>query len=296
MRTLHHREFCAASLAEAKAGRLVSLCLPARNEAATVGPIVERAQAALVGGAGLVDEILVLDDHSTDDTAAVARAAGARVVAAADVLSAYGTGHGKGEALWKSLYAAHGDLVVWCDADVVDFAPHFVVGLLGPLLSGTTVDFVKGCYERPGGDGRGGSTGGRVTELLARPLLSLLFPRLASLRQPLAGEYAGRRELLEQLPFVEGYGVDIGLLIDVAARVGAGAIAEVDLGVRVHRNRPLHELAPQAREILAVAIGRAGQHMPGGTVQAGRGLGPTVGAVAQRPALVTVPSYRRRSA
>lgn len=299
LRTFQHSEFDAATLAGAKAGRLVSLCLPARNEAATVGLIVESVHAALVAKVGLVDEILVLDDHSTDDTAAVAHAAGARVVAAADVLSAYGPGPGKGEALWKSLYAAHGDLILWCDADVIGFAPHFVVGLLGPLLSESTVDFVKARYERPAEHGRGG---GRVTELVARPLLATLFPHLATLRQPLAGEFAGRREVLEHLPFVEGYGVDLALVIDVAERFGAGVIAEVDLGVRIHRNRPLHELAPQAAQILDVALQRAGQHavatqptLAGNRPGRDR-LAPLVTGVPQRPPLVTVPGYRRRSA
>ncbi len=294
LRTFRHGQFSAATLAGAKDGRTVSLCLPARDEAGTVGPIVARTRTALVERTGLVDEILVLDDHSADDTAAVARAAGARVVAAADVLSSHGAGHGKGEALWKSLHAAEGDLIVWCDADVVDFEPHFVVGLLGPLLSDRSVEFVKGCYERPGSDG---GTGGRVTELVARPLLALLFPELAAIRQPLAGEYAGRRELLEQVPFVEGYGVDLGLLIDIAERFGPGVLAEVDLGVRVHRNRPLGELAPQAAEILRMVLQRAGRRRgAAGDHAVGPGGIPPARHVPQRPPLVTVAGYRRRSA
>jgi glucosyl-3-phosphoglycerate synthase len=157
--------------------------------------------------------------------------------------------------MWKSLFAATGDLVAWCDADIVDFRSHFVVGLLGPLLTEPAVGFVKGCYERPVDPG---DKGGRVTELVARPLLSLLFPQLASIEQPLSGEYAGRRHLLEQLPFVSGYGVDLGLLIDAAARCGLDGIVQVDLGQRRHRNRPLDELSPQALAIMQVALRRAG--------------------------------------
>ncbi len=174
IRTFDAAEFDAAELARRKDGQRISLCLPARDEASTVGSIVDVVRRELVERVPLVDELLVIDDHSTDRTAAVARAAGAQVISAADVLPRYGGGHGKGEALWKSLFASDGDIVVWCDADVRDFDPAYVVGLAGPLLSRPELGFVKGFYDRPLRDGQDG--GGRVTELVARPALALLVP------------------------------------------------------------------------------------------------------------------------
>jgi len=253
--TFNYRDFDPEALVEAKGAHTVSVCIPARNEAPTVGQVVGELRRQLVDRVGLVDEVVVVDDHSTDRTAAVAAQAGARVVAAADVLPEVAGGHGKGEAMWRSVHAARGDLIVWCDADVTDFGSWFVSGLVGPLLTDPGIAFVKGFYDRPLITGVGG---GRVTELVARPLLATLFPHLASIRQPLSGEYAGRRSLLERLPFVRGYGVDFGLLIDVAASVGVHAIAQVDLGTRRHRNRHLDELGPQALAVLQAALDRAG--------------------------------------
>lgn len=241
-------EYAAADLAARKAGRTVTVCLPARDEAATVGGIVGIVRSALCEDHGLVDEIVVVDDASSDDTAAVARAAGARVVDSG--------GLGKGDAMQAGLAAAAGDIVVYCDADVRPFRAGFVVGLLGPLLTDDAVGFVKGFYERPF-DGRDGE-GGRVTELVAKPLLRVLAPAVAGFAQPLAGEYAARRSVLEQVPFVRGYGVDIALLLDVAARFGLASMAQVDLGHRAHRNRPLAELGPQAEAILRTVLARAG--------------------------------------
>ncbi|CAN5665447.1 glucosyl-3-phosphoglycerate synthase [soil metagenome] len=295
-RIYDHRDFDLAALVAAKGSRTISVCLPARDEAGTVGPIVSAIRRHLVDDAGLVDEILVVDDHSGDDTASVASAAGARVVDAPSLLGECGAGHGKGEALWKSLFAAEGDVIAWCDADIRDFDPRFVVGLVGPLVTHDDIALVKGCYERPLDEGAGG---GRVTELVARPLLSLLFPHLAGIVQPLAGEYAGRREVLEQLPFVEGYGVDLGLLIDVAARFGAARIAQVDLGTRRHRNRSLDELGPQALAVLQVALGRAGADVAtvaDAVTLLRPGREPLEVAVGERPPLVEVASYRRRTA
>ncbi|MBK9180291.1 MAG: glucosyl-3-phosphoglycerate synthase [Acidimicrobiales bacterium] len=295
-RSFHHGQFDPAALAEAKRGRVVSVCLPARDEEATVGTIVAAIREALVDRVGLVDEILVVDDASRDDTVAVAAAAGATVVEASDVLPELGPGSGKGEALWKSVHAARGELIAWCDADVTNFDSQFVVGLLGPLLTVPEIGFVKGYYERPVGEGR--AEGGRVTELVARPLISLLFPHLAGIVQPLSGEYAGRREVLERLPFVEGYGVDLGLLVDVADRFGVDAIAQVDLGVRIHRNRPLVELSPQALAVLHTALRRAGlaRTDPAGAALLRPGADPLVVGTDERPPLVGVPAYRRRSA
>ena len=267
-----------------KGATSVSLCLPARNEATTVGAIVTLVMDHLVRRHQLVDEVVVVDDGSIDDTAAVARRAGARVVAAADVLAEYGPAPGKGRALWKSLVVSRGDLVVWCDADIVNFDPHFVTSLLGPLLSDPSVDFVKGCYRR---DLHGRpDEGGRVTELVARPLLARFFPHLSGFRQPLSGEYAGRRSLLERLPFAVGYGVDIGLLVDVHALVGVGAMAQVDLGHRSHRNRSLQELTVHAEAVLATVLARAG------VVPPSSGPAPP----RWRPPLVDLPAYRNRPA
>jgi glucosyl-3-phosphoglycerate synthase len=293
LRTFHHAEFDAAALAAGRGDVTVSVCLPARNEEATVAAIVERVRVELVERVALVDEIVVLDDHSTDATAERARAAGARVVSAARVLPEFGPGHGKGEALWKSLFVARGEIVVWCDADVRDFSPAFVVGLVGPLLRFPDLAFVKGFYERPAADGVGG---GRVTELVARPAISLLFPELAAVVQPLSGEYAGRRSVLEQLPFVQGYGVDLGLLVDVVDRFGIEALAQTDLGVRVHRNRSLDELAPQAMQVLQTALRRAAPGLVGPDARLARpGREPLVVEAGERPPLAEVRAGRRVS-
>jgi glucosyl-3-phosphoglycerate synthase len=270
-------------------GLHVSVCLPARNEAATVGGIVEAVRATLVDGAGLVDEVLVLDDGSSDGTAAAAAAAGGQVYRVDAVLPELPDGAGKGNALWKSLYVSTGDLVCFVDADVRNFGPHFVTHLLRPLLLEPGVGFVKGHYERPlHGDPRGG---GRVTELVARPLLQVLFPGLAGIRQPLSGEYAARREVLEVLPFAEGWGVELGLLIDVADRFGVDAIAEADLGVREHRNRALDELAPQALAVLLTGLRRAGVAPVDVSGVPGADAPPPV---RERPPMISVPAYRAK--
>jgi len=247
-----------SALADAKRalGVRVSVALPARNEEPTVGHIVASVRRTLVERTQLVDEVVVLDDGSTDATAEAARWEGARVTAVEDVLPDLPPGSGKGNALWKSLFVAEGDLIVWCDADVLNFGPHFVTRLLEPLLTDPEIGFVKSYYRRPLLSEPVG--GGRVTELMARPLLCSLFPHLAHFVQPLSGEYAGRRALLEEVPFVMGYGVELGLLFDLAERFGLDAIVQRDLGVREHRNRPLDELAPQAMAILLTALRRAG--------------------------------------
>ena len=293
LRRFHHRDFRAEDLVATKAGRFVTVCLPARDEEATVGPIVATIRRELVDRIPLVDEILVVDDGSTDRTAAVAADEGATVVAAADVLPGCGPGGGKGEALWKAVGAAKGELLVFCDADVRHFDAAFVTGLLGPLLTVPEVGFVKGFYERPLAGVVG--EGGRVTELVARPLLALLFPHLADVVQPLAGEFAGRREVLEQVPFVQDYGVDLGLLVDIAALAGVEALAQVDLGTRTHRNRPLAELAPQAAAVLCAALERAGVTAGDRPPVLVRPDAPSQPIVAgERPPIIEVPEYRAR--
>jgi glucosyl-3-phosphoglycerate synthase len=250
--TFAAQDFRAEALLGAKGGRRISVCLPARNEEATVGSIVARVRSSLVEAVPLVDEVLVVDDGSDDATGAEARAAGARVLRRGPEDGV----PGKGQALRRAVEEATGDVLVFLDADVRNFADHFVVGLLGPVLTEPGLALVKATYRRPlaGSDG----PGGRVTELVARPLLARLFPELAGVTQPLAGECAAPRSVLESVPFADGYGVEVGLLIDVAARCGPGALAQVDLGERVHRNRPLDELAPQAAAIIDVVLDRAG--------------------------------------
>jgi glucosyl-3-phosphoglycerate synthase len=297
LRSYDSRDFPADAVVAAKRGRRVSLCLPARNEESTVGGIVARVLAELVVAHRVVDELVVIDDGSTDRTAAVAAAAGARVVHAASVLPDHATGPGKGQALWKGVHVTSGDLVAFCDSDVSDFDPGFVLGLVGPLLADDDISFVKGFYERPV-DGRPGE-GGRVTELTARPLISMLFPHLASLVQPLAGECAARREVLEAVPFVGGYGVDLGLLIDVTGRFGAAGVVQCDLGVRVHRNRSLGELSAQAVAIVQVALERSGWRegdgLPWTTVLQRPGGQRVPVTMVEHPPLVEV-TGRRKSA
>lgn len=287
VRTYLAADFADAELVAAKGATTVSVCIPARNEERTIGAIVGTIHDRLVAELGLVDEIVVVDDHSSDRTGEVAAAAGARVVRAAEVLVEHGRGNGKGQALWKSLHASTGDLVIWCDADVEAFDPCFITGLLGPLLTEPSLAFVKGFYERPiDGQARGG---GRVTELVARPLLTLLFPELASVVQPLSGEYGGRREVLEQVPFVEHYGVDIALLIDISRLVGVERLAQVDLGRRVHRNRVLHELSPMAAQVLQAALRRAVPDLvPDHAVMTPPEMDPVEITYRERPALASL--------
>lgn len=246
-----------AELEAAKAGRTVSVVLPALNEEETVASVVETI-VPLLGG--LVDELIVLDSGSTDDTEIRAVAAGARVVTREQALPEVEPQPGKGEVLWRSLAATTGDLVVFVDSDLIDPDPMFVPKLLGPLLTVDGVHLVKGFYRRPlkvsGSEDANG--GGRVTELVARPLLASLRPELTCLLQPLGGEYAGTRELLTAVPFAPAYGVEIGLLIDTYDRLGLDAIAQVNLGVRTHRNRPLTELASMSRQVIATLLSRCG--------------------------------------
>ena len=246
-----------AELEAAKRGRTISVVLPALNEAPTVGSVIDTITPML---GGLVDELIVLDSGSTDETEACARAAGARVIRREEALPEVPPQPGKGEALWRSLAATSGDIVVFIDSDLIDPDPMFVPRLVGPLLTEEGIHLVRGFYRRPlkVGDGEDANGGGRVTELVARPLLAALRPELGYVLQPLGVEYAGTRELLTSVPFAPGYGVEIGILIDTYDRLGLGAIAQVNLGVRTHRNRPLSELGPMSRQIIATLLTRCG--------------------------------------
>jgi glucosyl-3-phosphoglycerate synthase len=252
VRTFDVRQWDVETALEAKGSTTVSMCIPCRNEVATIGSLVRHIRTHLIDRHGLVDELIVLDDRSTDDTAVVAERAGARVVPIDEVHARHGVGHGKGNALWATLEASQGDLIVWCDGDVTSFEPVWVPRLLMPLFTEDSLALVKATYHRP--EHYGG--GGRTTELVARPLLSLFFPALTGLDQPLAGEFAGRRRSLEQIPFVEGWGAEIGMLIDLAARFGPECIGQVDLDTRRHRHRSLLELSVQAAEVMATVLAR----------------------------------------
>jgi glucosyl-3-phosphoglycerate synthase len=240
---------------KAELGTTVSIVLPARNEERTVGAIITELRTL---PRGLIDQIVVIDSGSTDDTMAVARAAGAEVVRQAELLPGYGDRPGKGEALWKSLAAATGDLLVFIDADLEDFSSDFAIGLIGPLLTDPAVAFVKGMYDRPlAVDGSYYPTGGgRVTELVARPMLNMFWPELSGFVQPLGGEAAARRAVLERIPFAGGYGVEIGMLVDLVELVGVDAMAQVDLGRRVHRHQTDEALSTMAGQIMFTAWGR----------------------------------------
>lgn len=242
-------------LRRAKGDTRVSVIIPARNESATIGEIVALIHASHVQGSGLVDELIVIDSDSTDDTAQVAAVSGATVHSAADIRPDLGWRPGKGEAMWKSLLVSTGDLVVFIDGDLSGFTPEYVSGLLGPLLLVPGVDLVKAFYDRDlAGASIGVAQGGRVTELTARPLITLWWPELAGIVQPLAGEWAARRSLLESLPFPSGYGVELGVLVDTCARQGIDAIAQVDLGVRAHAHQDLVSLGAVAAEVMAAAM------------------------------------------
>lgn len=242
-----------------KGDQRVSVIIPARDEEATVGDIVAAIRRDLMSGPQpLVDELLVVDSDSTDATAQRAREAGARVVATPEVLPGIPTVPGKGEAMWRGLAATQGDVVVFVDADLRSFTSDYVVALLGPILSDSSVHLVKACYDRPliADGGRRVMGGGRVTELVARPLLNLHWPELAGVAQPLAGEYAMRRDLIESLPIPCGYGVEFALLVDTAQRAGLDAVAQVDLGERRHRHQDDQSLGIMAAEIWQVALDR----------------------------------------
>ena len=288
----------------------VSLALPALNEEETVGQVIQTIQEALQQRVPLVDEMLLVDSASTDKTREIARTFHIPVYIHQEVLPELGVRSGKGEALWKSLYLTTGDILIWIDTDIVNIHPRFVYGLLGPLIMHPEIQFTKGFYRRPlkvdSGFQAGG--GGRVTELTARPLLNLFFPELSGLIQPLAGEYGGRRSALERMPFSSGYGVEIGLAIDMFENFGLGAIAQVDLEERIHHNQPLESLSKMSFAIIQTVIRRMERRY--GTrlledvnksmkmIRYGqRRLLLDVEEIAEleRPPMVEIPEYRQRS-
>jgi glucosyl-3-phosphoglycerate synthase len=252
--TFSHARFPVARLAASRTAT-VSVCLPARNEAGTIGPIVSELMA--LRERGVVDQVVVVD-RSSDETALIARRLGAEVHDQDSLMPELGPVLGKGDAMWRALSLLHGELVCFLDADSEEFGTHFVCGLLGPLLCEPEISFVKGFYRRPF---RVGETvypegGGRVTELVARPLLNLFYPELATVQQPLAGEIAARRELLVRLPFATGYGVDIALLLDAYRELGLDGLAQVDLEVRQNAHQPLRDLGPMAHNVLQAVAAR----------------------------------------
>jgi glucosyl-3-phosphoglycerate synthase len=261
--TFHSREFRdVRRLVDLKRqqGLTISLGLPTLNEAATIGKIIRILRDELMDRHHLLDEIVVIDSGSTDSTIGIAQELGVPVVEHMSVMPELGAFAGKGEALWKSLHLMHGDIVAWCDTDISNIHPQFVYGVVGPLLTDPRIGYVKGFYRRPLNFGGALQTagGGRVTELAARPVINLFYPELSGLLQPLSGEYAGRRELLEKLPFFTGYGVEMGHLIDILESFGLNRIAQTDLGVRIHRNQELFDLTKMAFAIMQVTLKRLG--------------------------------------
>jgi glucosyl-3-phosphoglycerate synthase len=290
-------------------GLSISLALPALNEAETAGKVIAIVREALVDTHPLLDEIVLIDGGSTDDTMQIAEDAGATVYFGPDVLADMGHYHGKGEVLWKSLYVTKGDIVAWIDTDITNIHPRFVYGILGPLLVAPHVKYVKGFYRRPlrVGDKLQASGGGRVTELVVRPLFNLFFPELSGLLQPLAGEYAGRREVLTRVPFFSSYAVETGLLIDILDQFGLFAIAQVDLKERIHRNQSLRALSKMSFVIIQALLARLDKHeivrILGDPSRSMKLVGDEDGRLFldiedltdnERPPMVTVPAYRAR--
>lgn len=311
--TFHSSEFSNLSRLlelKEKQGLSISLALPALNEEETVGRVIETLKTALMDEVPLIDEMVLVDSNSSDNTIPIAQEFGIPTYIHQNLLSQeVGAYHGKGEALWKSLYVTKGDIVVWVDTDITNIHPRFIYGLIGPLLKYPRIQYVKGFYARPiEVDGRLQAVGGgRVTELVARPLLNLFYPELSGIIQPLSGEYAGRREALEQVPFFSGYGVETGLLIDLLERYGLEGIAQSDLEVRVHHNQPLVGLSKMSFAILQVFIARlesrfgvqllekANRSMKL-VVQDPERFALEVAEIgdAERPPMITVPAYQER--
>ena len=292
-----------------KQGVTISVGLPALNEEKTIGLVIRRVKGALMERYPLIDQLVVIDSASTDRTVEIAEELGVPVQRHAEILPETGSHVGKGEALWKSLHALDGDIVAWIDTDIRNIQPRFIFGLVGPLLREPRIQYVKGFYQRPirQGDKLVSEGGGRVTELMARPLINLFFPELSGIIQPLSGEYAGRRSLLESVPFYTGYSVEIGLLIDILDSVGLSAVGQVDLERRIHRNQPLGNLSQMSYVILQGAIRKLEErHRIELLTEVGRGMklinqdkdrfNLEVREIGDelRPPMKTVPAYQER--
>lgn len=310
--TFHHARFSdTGRLLEEKekAGRTISVCLPSMNEEDTIGNILEVARRELMDRVPLVDQLCVVDGGSDDSTREIARDAGAEVFVQGEILPHRYEARGKGDALWRSLYCLSGDIIIWVDSDIRNFHPRFIYGLIGPILMRPEVAYVKGFYQRPiKAEHRLLPTGGgRVTELVARPLLSLFYPELGALIQPLSGEYGGERALLESIPFFSGYGVEIGMLVDIYCRFGMEAIGQVDLVERLHRNQPVPALGRMSFQIMQAVFLRLQEqgkarflegyrtemtqvdYRDGGYLLEKKAL-----EVEERPPMIEVEEYRRR--
>lgn len=310
-RTYHHSEFSDVGELvglKQKRGLTISVCLPTMNEADTIPNIIPVIRRTLMKRHRLVDQLAIIDSRSTDGTDRVAAELGAEVFFDDEYLTGQPLAGGKGEALWKSLVPLSGDIIVWIDSDIKNFSPHFIYGLVGPLLRNRRIGFVKGYYRRPLflGEMRRETGGGRVTEICARPLINMFYPELAGLIQPLSGEYAGRREILESVPFFTGYGVEIGLDIDIYRKYGLSAIAQTDLRRRVHHNQSTEALGRMAFGIMQAVFKRLDDEGRLDIKDAletsynsiyykqGRyGLDPREIEVVERPPLETLKEYRR---
>jgi glucosyl-3-phosphoglycerate synthase len=297
MREFHHSDFSAAQIARERErrGLSISVCLPARECAETIASIVLALEGLREQRA--IDEVVVVDAASDDGTADIAAGAGARVAQEAELIPECGEVLGKGDAMWRALSVVRGDLVCFLDADTEEFQPHFATGLLGALVCASGVSFAKAFYRRPMAQGEVelADGGGRVNHLVARPALELFYPELACIRQPLAGEIAATRELLERIPFATGYGVEIGMLIDVWREVGLEGIAQVDLEEHHNRHQPLQALTPMARTVLATIAARLVREgrllsdgAPGGEGGAGAADAWAAHAPVERPPLASV--------
>ncbi|MDR2210259.1 MAG: glucosyl-3-phosphoglycerate synthase [Spirochaetaceae bacterium] len=311
-RTWHHTRFSdinALVALKEKKGLRISLAFPTLNEEATIGKEILIIRTELMDRYPLLDEIAVIDSSSKDNTRKVAEQFGARVFTSKVILPKYGAFRGKGENLWKSLYVLEGDIIVWVDADISNISPKFVYGLLGPLLENDRIGYVKAFYERPFRSSKDitPSGGGRVTEILVRPLFSLFFPELARFVQPLSGEYAGRRELLERLPFSVGYGVELGHLIDILEMDGIEALAQVDLDMRIHRNQSTESLGKMSYGILNTFFGRiekydrsrffsalGDRHISLERIEAEHRVVKSEISAIERPPMIDIPEYRAK--
>ncbi len=309
-RTLRHQSYAdIAALVELKRAQnlTVSVCLPTLNSGAVLHNILSTLTYGQFNEYPLIDELAIVDGHSTDNTVEIARQHGAKVFYEDAPIDGLPAANGKGEALWKSVSLLSGDIIAWLDSDIKNIHPRFVYGTVGPLLTDPSIGYVKGFYNRPiteNGILRP-SGGGRVTELVARPLFNLYYPELAGFIQPLSGEYAGRREIFEAIPFVTGYGVETALLIDILDKFGLDVMAQVDLEARVHANQSLEGLSRMAFSVMQTALlrlnrdGRIKMLSDFSTVfntvsgdDKGRRLQPSDVAVVERPPMLEIPEYR----